>query len=410
MIMRITMSMELNFDILLAKFLKEDITPDELKLFLRLAQQQYNQERIREVIREKLDDNAYSGLADETRIEELFQEMLSKTIKQSEEPGSAVVPVRGVKRFSTVSIAASLVLALGAGAYLYFETMYPEQPQITTQRISFEKETKNDILPGGNKATLTLSDGSVIILDSSTNGRLAMEGSAAVIKLADGRLAYESAGADAGKIVYNTMSTPPGGQYELILPDGSKVWLNAASSIVYPTVFAGKERKVKIRGEAYFEIAHNVSMPFIVDIDNMEITVLGTHFNVNAYPEETATKTTLLEGALKVVSRTSSTLLKPGQQAQLAKDGKLNVKEGEDLEAAIAWKNGLFSFNGDDLKSIIQQLARWYDIEVHYEGSIPKRRFSGYVFRSLNVSEALKVLELNQVRFRLEGRKLTVMP
>lgn len=404
------MPMESNFDALFEKFLREDIASEELKMFLHLARQPDHQEKIRELIKEKFDRKAYSGLSDETKLEELFRQMLNKTVEERNETGKTAVIAPVVKRFSVVGVAASILLALGIGVYLYFEIVRNGRPQVTSQQAHTTEALINDIPPGGNRAILTLSDGSVIILDSSSNGRLAMEGSAAVIKLADGRLAYEQAGAGIEKIVYNTMSTPPGGQYELILPDGSKVWLNAASSITYPTVFEGKERKVKIRGEAYFEIAHNASMPFIVGAEDMKITVLGTHFNVNAYPEEAVAKTTLLQGAVKIECGTNAALLKPGQQAQLAASGKLNVEENADLEAALAWKNGLFYFNGDDLKSIILQLARWYDLEVHYEGSIPKRRFSGYVFRHLNVSEALKVLEMNQVRFRLEGKKLTVMP
>lgn len=270
---------------------------------------------------------------------------------------------------------------------------------------------KDDIAPGGNRATLTLADGSTIILDSAINGAISKQGNTTVIKLSDGQVAYKPSNLNLqpSTINYNTITTPRGGQYQLELADGSKVWLNAASSITFPTSFSGKDRDVKIIGEAYFEVAHNASMPFRVSVGDMKVEVLGTHFNINAYADEGVIKTTLLQGSVKVVEGNASALLKPGQQAQLqTANHQLQTTNNVDVDEVISWKKGLFYFNQDDIQTIMRQIARWYNVEVVFEGKISKETFSGIVDRKSNISQVLTIMEQAGIRFHIEGRKIII--
>jgi ferric-dicitrate binding protein FerR (iron transport regulator) len=282
--------------------------------------------------------------------------------------------------------------------------------------------TQPDILPGSNRAMLTLSDGSTIVLDEATNGSLASQGNIKVIKLTDGQLSYQSRGADenspatdAGNL-YNTITTPKGGQYQVVLPDSSVVWLNAASSLRFPVSFAHVARRtVELTGEAYFEIAKNTSAPFTVKHSGTEIQVLGTSFNVNAYADEDAIRTTLLEGSVKVVQQQSAVVLKPGQQASVihGNDNTVNPVirvQRTDTEDAVAWKNGLFVFNNADIQSIMRQISRWYDVEIRFEGKLPVDKFIGEVPRNSKVSEVLKIIELNNIHFNISGKTITLLP
>jgi transmembrane sensor len=300
-----------------------------------------------------------------------------------------------------IAAAAAIILLLGAGSY-WWMSRAPQSGLVATN--------KNVLAPGGNKAVLTLANGTSIILDSVHNGTVAQQGNTIVIKQNNGQLAYHIENEKPTEILYNTLTTPRGGQYQLVLPDGSKIWLNAASSIRYPTAFAGKERKFEITGEAYFEVAKNTGMPFIVKAKDMEVKVLGTHFNVNAYDDEAAIKTTLLEGAVRITKDAATVLLKPGQQSRLTKSGKLNIINDVDLEDAVAWKKGLFSFKRADTKAVMRQIARWYDVEIVYESQVPAINFGGEMKRDLNLSQALKGLGRMGLRFRIEGKKLVVLP
>ncbi|WP_343743760.1 FecR domain-containing protein [Chitinophaga sp.] len=267
-----------------------------------------------------------------------------------------------------------------------------------------------DVAPGGNKAILTLSDGSQITLDSATNGVLAQQGSSKVTKLANGQLVYDASGSSQGKILYNTMSTPLGGQYSLILPDGSKVWLNAGSSITYPTAFAGQERKVSVTGEAFFDVAKNAAMPFRVAAHNTTVEVLGTHFNINAYTDEATINTTLVEGAIRVSAHNRQMVLKPGQQARVGHTD-VQVADQVDLSAITAWKEGYFSFTNADLPTVMRELARWYNLEVSYEGKIPERVFNGEIGRSLTLAQVLKGLSKTRIKYRIEdGHRIIIQP
>ncbi|HMI63375.1 MAG TPA: FecR family protein, partial [Puia sp.] len=258
----------------------------------------------------------------------------------------------------------------------------------------------NKIKPGTQKAMLTLADGTVVALDSTANGKIAQQGATQVVKLASGQIRYQAANAtdEEGKDAYNVMSTPMGGQYQLTLPDGSNVWLNAGSSITYPTAFPGNKREVKITGEVYFEVAKDKNKTFRVTTGDQEIEVLGTHFNINAYADEDHIKTSLLQGAVKV----NKVLLQPGQAFTHGKVEPTNVDQD------IAWKNGVFNFNNQTLAQVMRQLARWYDLEIVYPQGIPKKEYGGEIGRNLTLDQVLKGLENSGIHFQLNGRRLIV--
>jgi transmembrane sensor len=275
------------------------------------------------------------------------------------------------------------------------------------------KQLQTDIAPGGDKAVLTLSDGSTILLDNAQNGNVAQQGNTKVIKLDNGQLAYSPSRSKmglGGEVLYNTIATPKGGQYQIVLPDGTRVWLNAASSIKFPTVFSGATRNVEMTGEVYLEIAKSAKQPFSVTTGKTTIQVLGTSFNINAYSDEEAEKTTLIEGKVKVLKGNSEAILLPGQQAQITQQ-KLSVVRDADIEKVMAWKNGLFNFNGAGVEEVMRQLSRWYDIEVVYEKDVPDIEFIGKMSKNVSLSGVLKGLEGAGVHFRIEkGRKLIIFP
>ncbi len=286
--------------------------------------------------------------------------------------------------------------------------------------LTSRENIKNDVAPGGNKAVLTLANGTTIVLDRAHNGQVANQGNIKVVKVNSGLLAYSpQSAAGSGQpavngkeavVQFNRLSTPRGGQYQLVLPDGSKAWLNAASSIRYPTAFAGKERKVEITGEVYFEVAHDPDKPFRVAVGDMEVEVLGTHFNINAYEDEATIKTTLLEGGVKVTEGSHVQMLKPGEQAGLNRDGQISLVKDANVDAAVAWKDGYFSFDKADLQTVMHQLSRWYNVDVVYQGDIPPQEFGGEIQRNLNLSQVLLVLKQSQIHFKIEGNNLIVLP
>jgi transmembrane sensor len=270
---------------------------------------------------------------------------------------------------------------------------------------------ENDIEPGGQHAFLTLANGKTILLDTAATGQIANESGIKVSKTEKGQLIYfVTDGGDTDQAsANNTITTPKGGNYQVILPDGTAVMLNAASSLTFPTSFKGLARVVSLEGEAYFEVKKNTEMPFIVKSREQVIEVLGTHFDVNAYADEPAIKTTLLEGAVKVTYQKASVSIKPGQQAVIDKDDQKNIKvRNADLEREMAWKNGVFSFENDDLKSIMRQVARWYDVEVIYEGKFPDDKFFGGIPRNSKLSAVAKILELNNIQLIISGKTIRV--
>ena len=303
-------------------------------------------------------------------------------------------------RPAILAAAASIVLLALAAAFILNR---PSRPSHTT----VAETVAGDRPPGGNRATLTLGDGSVITLDSAQDGELSRQGNTRIIKQG-GRLAY-NVDSD-GTPVFNTITTPNGGQYRVELPDGSLAWLNAASSLRFPSAFKGEERLVELKGEGYFEVAANAAKPFRVKLQDAVVEVLGTHFNVNAYADEERVRTTLLEGAVRVRRGEGSILLKPGQQAQMDAKGNLRLIRDADTEQAIAWKNGYFQFDGASLPALLRQIARWYNLEVVYEGNIPDREFGGKISRDVNLSSVLKALQVSGVNFKVSGNKLVVTP
>ncbi len=299
--------------------------------------------------------------------------------------------------------AAIVILLLGS--LVYFLNFFPGK---SNDSVTATPVPLQDILPGGNRAVLTLADGRTIVLDSATNGQLAEQAGSQIIKQ-DDHILYNVA-KDA-TVAYNTLSTPRGGQYQVALPDGTKVWLNAASSITYPTAFVEQNRKVSINGEVYFEVAKNKSQPFIVELNNSaSVEVLGTHFNINSYTNEENQKITLLEGSVKVTQTAQSKILTSGQQAQVTNN--ITVTDNINTEEVMAWKNERFSFNNTDLKAIMRQVTRWYDVEVVYKGNISSRKFTGDIPRTAKLSELLNLFKVNNIHFVIdaEHKKMTVMP
>lgn len=311
--------------------------------------------------------------------------------------------VRSIK-FSRWAVAACILLIAGFAVYLF------NNPGRENELLISHQHTINDIAsPSGVHATLTLANGQRIILDTSENGVLAIQGAVYVRKSPNGQISYEGS---SKNIEYNILSNPSGSRViNLILADGSKVWLNAASSLKYPTAF-GKNRSVEISGEAYFEVAKDRGRPFKVCFKNRsgvsgEIEVLGTQFNVNAYEEEISSRTTLLEGSILISNSNISKKLSPRQQADLSLN-KMVIKNNVNVEQVTAWKNGYFMFDNTDFISLMQEVAKWYNVEVVFEGKIPNEGFSGKIPRNLSLSQLVKVLELNNVNIRTKERKIII--
>jgi len=335
--------------------------------------------------------------------EELAPELITRELVSvlSADKGLPALPrvhrIHFIRRWGWA--AAILAGVLIAGMY-YFIDRTQESPAGKVAQI-------RDILPGSSKATLTLADGSSIGLDSTGN-QLIQQG-VATVHQQNGRLQYEVK--ETGlSVSYNTLSTPRQGQFQLLLSDGTKVWLNAASSIRYPTAFSGKERKVEVTGEVYFEVAGNAHQPFIVSVNKTEIQVLGTVFNINAYPDENKLCATLVSGLIKVNTPRESITLQPGKTAAVLPDGSAKVSNAN-IKIVTAWKNGSFGFEDADIQTVFRQLARWYNIEVEFRGAVPKTTFSGEIERSLTLSQVLQGLSAGDIHYTLEnGNKLIIQP
>jgi len=325
-------------------------------------------------------------------------------LSQQQDQKGKIFPLRALRLWKKMTVAAAVLLVAGAG--LYFYTHKPLKNKVTVQDLAV-----NDIVAGGNKAYLTLADGKKIALTDIGNGKVAEQAGLSITKTAEGQLLYEikeSAVAEKNKeqLLYNTITTPAGGQYQVVLPDGTHVWLNAASSLTYATSLANlKERKVELKGEAYFEVARQekdqIKKPFIVKSRNQEVEVLGTHFNISSYEQESLTATTLLEGRVKV-SRPHAfeETISPGEQSLV---GKGIAVTKVDTSTAVAWKNGLFRFENANIYTVMNQFSRWYNFDVKYEGKAPANKFNGEIYRNLNASKALKILSYAKIRFRVES-------
>jgi transmembrane sensor len=313
-------------------------------------------------------------------------------------PRGKSVKMFTVKRFA---IAASLILCLSVG--LYFIMQRYATP------LTAKTELKN-ILPGRNKAVLTLADGTVVNLDDAKNGQIANQSGIVIRKTKNGQLEYiVKESPNTAAMGSNTIATPRGGQYMVNLPDGTKVWLNAVTTLKYPYAFAKNERLVELNGEAYFEVSKDRARPFRVKTGTQTVEVLGTHFNINAYRDEAVVKTTLLEGAVKVSTPSGSVNLHPGEQSLLnATSARLSLNEQVDIDKEMGWKNNVFAFDNDDLQSIMRQISRWYDVDVVYKGKITSEKYVGEIPRNSNLAEVFKILELNHVHIDAKGKVLTI--
>lgn len=337
---------------------------------------------------------------DSNRANELFAQILSK---RDREP--AILHYKTRTTWVRWAAAAAIIFAIAGIGYQYL----PKRSINNRTIAKTDNPYPYDIPPGKKNATLTLSDGTRINLDSTANGRLAKEGATSITKQND-QLSYNYAGG-LTDVQFNNIATARGNQYMVVLPDGTKVWLNASSSITFPTAFTEHERRVKVSGEAYFEVAKKTNMPFIVSFaGDGEIEVLGTHFNVNTYNDDAILKTTLLEGSVRISKNKETGILRPGQQAQMKDNAHMKIAEA-DIDEVMAWKNGFFSFTDANTQAIMLQLSRWYDIDINYEGQTGKQLFTGEIDRSLSLISVLKILEKTKVHFRLEeNRKLVILP
>lgn len=332
--------------------------------------------------------------------ENAAQDMLDAILQT---PLPAARPARTIQ-FRRWFQAAAILLLLAAGGYFFWKAnSYSAGDQSTSALVQ-------DIAPGRNGAILTLDDGSELVLDSLHNGQIAQQQGANLV-LNNGSLHYTTVENTKALTAYNTISTPKGRQFKVTLPDGSVVWLNAASSIRYPVQFPAHERTVSVTGEAYFEIAPDGNAPFLVNIRNeASVAVLGTSFNINAYEDEAQISTTLLSGAVKIKKDGLERILRPGQQARIS--GQINVTDNADLQKAVAWKNGFFDFDGMDLAYAMRQIARWYEVDIIYTGNIPEKQLYGRISRDISLAGLIRGLNstLNGVDMSIRDGKLIIQP
>jgi ferric-dicitrate binding protein FerR (iron transport regulator) len=356
------------------------------------------------------DDNMrlFEELTDERNLEANLAWMDKVQTEQSykalQEKGAFTIPRKRFQLRPVWLAAASVVLIAG----IFFIYRYTGNDNTNNNNIAASDTTQ--LKPGGNRATLTLDDGSVIDLTTANNGIIKIGKGSHVNKPADGELVYDAGLSPIETPSIHTLSTPVGGQYQLTLPDGTKIWLNAATKLKYPSMFTSNERKVEIDGEAYFEVAKNDKQPFLVALtDGSTVTVLGTHFNVMSYTNETEKEITLLEGKVAVAKNNSVENLEPGTQAIIKADA-ITKRTGIDTEEITAWKNGLFVFHDATIESIMKQVERWYDAKIVYKGEI-KQQFNATVSRNEPLSKLLRLLELNgYVHFKTENKIIYVLP
>ena len=395
---------------LLEDYRNGKLTAEQKEAFEQLLHNKEPEALLQQLLDESL-ENTVAVEAEETQ-KFIYQRIQDQIIKADNRKRGVLVTFLSK---NWLRYAAILIVVLGIGAYLFLLNKKNNNPVVAAVK---ESQRSTDVAPGHDGALLTLADGTVVDLDTLHNGVIARQNGARVV-LKNGSVAYNRDGPAKKEVAYNIISTPKGRQFRIVLPDGSKVWLNAASSIKYPTVFTGNERKIEIDGEAYFEVVKDPHMPFHVMIDkDNEVEVLGTHFNINAYDDEHAIKTTLLEGRVKVGQKAKNgyeAILKPGEQAIVIASpltthhSPLTIHHSPDLDQVMAWKNGLFNFNGYDTKAVMRELGRWYDLDVVYESEPEATEMMGEIQRSLTLSQVMKVLQRIHINYRVEGRKLIIM-
>ena len=387
------------------RFLNRKCSPEEVTLLLEHFRLGRNDETLSALIREEL-ENAPPDAPDMPEVSAILERNRGVIAEISEK--DSIIRMFPPKRRTIVwYAAASLTAACCLLGYYFYQLDSSSSPRELVQ-LSQDATQGTDRAPGNDRAILTLSDGSTITLDDAGEGQLAEQAGVALVKTGAGQLNYRAAEHPPANPVpvYNTISVPRGGEFKVTLPDGTRVWLNAESSLRYPVSFSQTTREVELRGEGYFEVAHREDQPFIVKSKGQEVKVLGTHFNVKAYENEPYSHTTLIEGSVHVrqLATGKQQLLRPGEQARLNKDS-FEVIEAS-LEESIAWKNELFVFRNTDIHSVMKQLERWYDVELA-AGDLPEKRFYGEISRNVKLSEILEMMELTSgLKFKIEGRRI----
>ncbi|HEY1060644.1 MAG TPA: FecR family protein [Daejeonella sp.] len=355
------------------------------------------------------EDDVFQGMS-KPEIEKLEEELYQVlSFEQDYETSGLVRPLWF--SWKRLVAAASILIFCTIGLYLYKSHSINQQSRI----VAKPKPVIKDIAPGGNMAVLTLADGTKINLDQATNGKIADQAGLDITKQG-GQLVYSPKSSksanSSSQNLFNVIETPRGGEYKIVLPDGTQVWLNAASNLRYPAIFTGNERMVELKGEAYFEVVSNKKMPFRVKSNLQVVEVLGTHFNVNSYADEVTVRTTLIEGSVKILRENSKTTqtLQPGEQSSVNPDIPFVRVNSVNTEEFIAWKNGYFLFNNENIESIMRKIARWYNVDIEYKGEKPVGEFGGAVSKSKNISEVLRILQRTKaVNFKVQGRRVTVM-
>jgi len=359
-------------------------------------------------------ETVISGLLDTTWDNLDTSNAMDLTQTQADQIYNTIIQSRSAKkrtfRLWTVRIAATILLCLSIGLVIYRTN---QTPSLQKTAINTTTPKVPDFMPGKNKAVLTLASGHEVVLDDTRSGAIASQNGVTISKLKDGQIKYtataagQNAASSANQL--NTLTIPKGGQYQLTLPDGTLVYLNSASSLTYPAKFTGRERKVTLTGEAYFEVAKNTAMPFLINVNNkQQIQVLGTHFNVEAYTDENLISTTLLEGSVKILYKNKQAILKPGQVAINNMQSGLDIKQA-DIDEAMAWKNGLFIFNNENITSVMKKISRWYDVEIAFKGDMENVNFLGNYARTKSLASLLKNIQLmGEVNISIEGRRIIV--
>jgi len=380
------------------RYFEKTASQEERDEFMLLLRDPANETRVKTLM-----EQAYQSF---TPQQPLFSEAQSEKLFAAISDSQDIItpPLRVEKRYFTwkrMAAAAAVLLLITTGWYQWQKKYRPAQVAV--------QYDQHDVAPGNNKAILTLADGSSITLDSVAN-RIIQHGNISISQQ-NGQLQYTT-NTPPEQVSYNKLTTPKGGQYQLTLPDGSKVWLNSASSLTFPTAFNGQQRMVKLQGQGYFEIAPKAAQPFIVQVNQLEIQVLGTQFDIMAYEDESTVNTTLLQGAVKVKDAHAEKMLRPGQQAVFNPQDRSMSVQTADTDRVMAWKNGRFIFNNADLATILREISRWYNVDIVYKTKPGNATYGGAISRNLNLSDVLKALEENDNNhhFRIEDRKIIVLP
>ncbi len=402
---------------LLDRYIRGELTGKEQQELEELFQDSEQQLVVQDELARLMQEDAGASGEDMGEVVEtaVWEPVLQRVLSVDKTVGERDIRVageRGVVRTFRIgwrrwAVAAILLLLVGGGTILFLV----RRKTGPVMAVAIAPAAKV-IVPGSNKAILTLANGQQIVLNNAQNGMIGQQGGTRVIKLDSGKLAYNSGNGEeksADAVLYNTITTPRGGQYQITLPDETKVWLNAESSLRFPTAFTGKDREVQLSGEAYFEVRADKSKPFLVKSGSAETRVLGTHFNIMAYGDEGPVRTTLLEGVVSMGQEEQSALLQPGEQGQFDPNKGIIATRVVNTTAVVAWKDGYYYFDRTPVQSVMRQIARWYDVEIVYEGAVPKDEIVGKIPRTAYVSEVLHVMELIGIRFKIEGRKIVVL-